>query len=104
MTAIATKTLMEVRDLEVHFALHGTFRSRITGSGGGSVKAVDGVSMDLREGAVLGLAGECGRGKNTLACPLLGLGRPTAGSIKLRGRELAGLPESKLRPLRKQVQ
>ena len=45
-----TKTLIEVRDLEVHFALHGTFRSRLTGRGGGSVKAVDGVSFDLQRG------------------------------------------------------
>ena len=49
-TLSKTKTLIEVRDLEVHFALHGTFRSRLTGRGGGSVKAVDGVSFDLQRG------------------------------------------------------
>src|SRR3954447_23906077 len=100
----ATGTLIEVRDLEVHFALHGTFRSRLTGHGGGSVKAVDGVSLDLRDGEVLGLVGESGSGKTTLGRALLGLVRPTAGSIKLRGRELAGLPERRLRPLRRQLQ
>jgi oligopeptide/dipeptide ABC transporter ATP-binding protein len=96
--------LMEIRDLEVHFALHGTFRSRLTGRGGGSVRAVDGVSLDLRDGEVLGLVGESGSGKTTLGRALLGLVSPTAGSIKLRGRELAGLPERRLRPLRKQLQ
>ena len=112
MTALATETaaekatgtLIEVRDLEVHFALHGTFRSRLTGHGGGSVKAVDGVSFDLREGEVLGLVGESGSGKTTLGRALLGLVRPTGGSVKLRGRELAGLPEKELRPLRRHLQ
>jgi peptide/nickel transport system ATP-binding protein len=100
----ATGTLIEVRDLEVHFALHGTFRARLTGRGGGSVKAVDGVSFDLREGEVLGLVGESGSGKTTLGRALLGLVRPTGGSVKLRGRELAGLPEKELRPLRRHLQ
>ena len=88
---MATKTLMEVRDLQVHFALHGTFKSRMTGRGGGAVKAVDGVSFDLQEGEVLGLVGESGSGKTTLGRALLGLVRPTGGSVKLRGEELAGL-------------
>jgi oligopeptide/dipeptide ABC transporter ATP-binding protein len=104
MTAVATKTLMEIRDLQVHFALHGTFRSRITGRGGGSVKAVDGVSFDLHEGEVLGLVGESGSGKTTLGRALLGLVRPTGGSVKLRGEELAGLPERALRPKRRHLQ
>ncbi len=104
MSATLTKTLIEVRDLEVHFALHGTFRSRLTGRGGGSVKAVDGVSFDLREGEVLGLVGESGSGKTTLGRALLGLVRPTGGSVKLRGEELVGLPERELRPKRRHLQ
>src|SRR4051812_25349369 len=104
MTAVATETLIEVRDLEGHFALHGNFRSRLTGRGGGSVKAVDGVSFDLRQGEVLGLVGESGSGKTTLGRALLGLVRPTAGSVKLRGEELAGLPERALRPKRRHLQ
>jgi peptide/nickel transport system ATP-binding protein len=103
-TLTKTQTLIEVRDLEVHFALHGTFRSRLTGRGGGSVKAVDGVSFDLQEGEVLGLVGESGSGKTTLGRALLGLVRPTAGSVKLRGEELAGLPERELRPKRRHLQ
>jgi len=103
-TATATKTLMEVRDLQVHFALHETFKSRITGRGGRAVKAVDGVSFDLQEGEVLGLVGESGSGKTTLGRALLGLVRPTGGSVKLRGEELAGLPERELRPKRRHLQ
>jgi peptide/nickel transport system ATP-binding protein len=104
MTAVATKTLMEIRDLQVHFALHESFSSRITGRGGRSVKAVDGVSFDLYEGEVLGLVGESGSGKTTLGRALLGLVKPTAGSVKLRGEELAGLPERQLRPKRRHLQ
>jgi peptide/nickel transport system ATP-binding protein len=104
MTAVATETLVEVRDLQVHFAIHGNFRSRLTGRGGGSVKAVDGVSFDLRRGEVLGLVGESGSGKTTLGRALLGLVRPTAGSVKLRGEELAGLKERDLRPKRRHMQ
>ena len=103
-TATATKTLMEVRDLQVHFALHETFKSRITGRGGRAVKAVDGISFDLQEGEVLGLVGESGSGKTTLGRALLGLVRPTGGSVKLRGEELAGLPERELRPKRRHLQ
>ena len=104
MSAVATETLMEIRDLQVYFSLHGTFRSRITGRGGRAVKAVDGVSFDLQEGEVLGLVGESGSGKTTLGRALLGLVRPTGGSVKLRGEELAGLPERELRPKRRHLQ
>jgi peptide/nickel transport system ATP-binding protein len=104
MTAVATKTLMEVRDLEVHFALNSSFKSRLTGRGGASVKAVDGVSFDLHEGEVLGLVGESGSGKTTLGRALLGLVRPTGGSVKLRGEELVGQSERALRPKRRHLQ
>src|SRR5215207_1525729 len=101
---VATKNLIEVRDLQVHFALNTSFKSRLTGRGGQSVKAVDGVSFDLQEGEVLGLVGESGSGKTTLGRALLGLVRPTAGSVKLRGEELVGLPERALRPKRRHLQ
>ena len=104
MSAVATETLTEIRDLQVYFSLHGTFRSRITGRGGGSVKAVDGVSFDLHQGEVLGLVGESGSGKTTLGRALLGLVRPTGGSVKLRGEELAYLGERALRPMRRHLQ
>ena len=104
MSAVATRDVDGGPGPEVHFSLHGTFRSRITGRGGGSVKAVDGVSFDLRQGEVLGLVGESGSGKTTLGRALLGLVRPTGGSVKLRGQELAGLSERQLRPMRRHVQ
>ena len=68
------------------------------------MKAVDGVSFDLQQGEVLGLVGESGSGKTTLGRALLGLVRPTGGSVKLQGEELVGLPERQLRPLRRRLQ
>jgi peptide/nickel transport system ATP-binding protein len=70
----------------------------------GVARAVDGVSFSLRAGRVLGLVGESGSGKSVTGFSLIGLiappGRIAAGSVKLRGEELVGLPEKRLRQLR----
>ena len=96
--------LVAVEDLEVHFPLRGSFVSRLLGREGGSVKAVDGVSFELRRGEVLGLVGESGSGKTTLGRALLGLVEPTGGKVLFEGEDLAGLSESRRRPLRKRMQ
>jgi oligopeptide/dipeptide ABC transporter ATP-binding protein len=96
--------LVDVRDLEVHFALRGSALGRLFGAGGGVVKAVDGVNFQLRKGEVLGLVGESGSGKTTLGRALLGLVRPTAGSISYLGHDLAELSERQLRPMRRKLQ
>jgi peptide/nickel transport system ATP-binding protein len=99
-----TQPLVSLRDLDVHFALRTNALSRLVGGSAGTVRAVDGVSFDLAPGEVLGLVGESGSGKSTLGRALLGLVRPSSGSITFRGQELAGLPESQLRPLRRKLQ
>lgn len=96
--------LVEVDDLHVHFALHGSFAQRLFSRHAGSVRAVDGVSFSVAEGEVLGLVGESGSGKTTLGRALLGLVRPTSGQIRLRGREVGHLSERAFRPLRRRVQ
>lgn len=67
-------------------------------------RALDGVSLTIGEGEVLGLVGESGSGKTVLSHSILGLlpgnGRVTAGRIVWQGRELQSLPESALRPIR----
>jgi oligopeptide/dipeptide ABC transporter ATP-binding protein len=100
----ASAPLVSIRDLNVHFALRSNAIARLVGGSAGTVRAVDGVNLDLAEGEVLGLVGESGSGKSTLGRALLGLVRPTSGSITYRGRELVGLSESSLRPLRRKLQ
>ncbi|MFF2812450.1 dipeptide ABC transporter ATP-binding protein [Streptomyces sp. NPDC058000] len=85
--------LLEVTGLRREF---GRGRARTT--------AVDGVSLTVSAGEVLGLVGESGSGKTTLGRMLVRLLEPTAGSLRYRGREAGRLGERQLRPLRAEVQ
>jgi oligopeptide/dipeptide ABC transporter ATP-binding protein len=96
--------LLEVRDLKTRYSVRGSFLDRLRGREAGSVKAVDGVSFDLRRGEVLGVVGESGSGKTTLGRTLLGLVGASDGSIKFDGRETVGLSEGRFRPLRRRLQ
>jgi len=96
--------LVEVRDLSVHFQLRGGTLARLFGRDTGTIKAVDGVSFDLRPGEVMGLVGESGSGKSTLGRALLGLVPATHGSIRLQDQDLAGLSRRQLREIRQVVQ
>lgn len=70
----------------------------------GSVKAVNGIDLELRRGETLGLAGESGCGKSTLARLAMGLLSPTTGRIEVNGRELSGLKGRALREARRDIQ
>jgi len=96
--------LLEVEDLKTYFSLRGSFTQRLIGRDTGSVKAVDGVSFQLRRGEVLGLVGESGSGKTTLGRTILRLVAPTSGRILLEGRDLTTVPESAFRPFRRRMQ
>jgi oligopeptide transport system ATP-binding protein len=92
---------LELRDLKTHFPVERgmIFRRRI-----GTVKAVDGVSLKLEEGEILGLVGESGCGKSTLGRTILQLIPPTAGGVLLAGRNLASLNGRELREARADFQ
>ncbi|MDX6357964.1 MAG: hypothetical protein QOH37_1018 [Nocardioidaceae bacterium] len=103
-TVATGANLVDIRDLSVHFELRGGTLSRLLGRDTGTIKAVDGVNLALRQGEVVGLVGESGSGKSTLGRALLGLVPATEGSIHLRDQDLAKLSRRKLRDIRKVVQ
>jgi len=92
--------VLEVRDLKKHFPIHKGLLQRV----GGYVYAVDGVTFSIGEGETLGLVGESGCGKSTVGRTLLRLTEPTAGSIKVEGRDITHLNKTELRPYRRQMQ
>ncbi|WP_460793412.1 ABC transporter ATP-binding protein [Nocardioides pacificus] len=101
--------VVDVDDLSVHFQLHSGALTRLLGLKARSVKAVDGVSFNLRRGEVLGLVGESGSGKSTLGRALLGLVPATDGTITYhdaaRGeRVVSGMRGRELRELRTNLQ
>jgi peptide/nickel transport system ATP-binding protein len=100
----ATDTLIDVSDLSVHFALRGGNLARLVGRDTGTVKAVDGVNLRLRQGEVVGLVGESGSGKSTLGRALLGLVPATDGSIVFRGDDIATMNRRRLREIRREIQ
>ncbi|WP_235854714.1 ABC transporter ATP-binding protein [Nonomuraea aridisoli] len=69
----------------------------------GAVRAVDGLSLEIGEGEVLGLVGESGSGKSTVGKCVLRLTEPTAGTIELNGRDITHLSRRAMRPLRRDV-
>jgi oligopeptide transport system ATP-binding protein len=70
----------------------------------GHVRAVDGVSLELKAGETLGVVGESGCGKSTLSRVLMNLEKLTSGSVRYRGKEISGLRGSELREMRRQIQ
>jgi len=95
----AAPVILEADDVRVHFPIkRGFFRRTV-----GAVKAVDGVSIRLREGQTVGIVGESGCGKTTLGLALLRLIR-SQGRIVYLGRAIDGLSFQAMRPLRRQMQ
>ena len=93
--------LLDVTDLVKHFPIKsGLLIDRTVDQ----VRAVDGISFHVNKGETLGLVGESGSGKSTTCRVVLQLLKPTSGSVKFDGREIAGLGRRELRPLRREMQ
>jgi len=92
--------ILKVRDVKTHFPIKNSF----FGKPREWVKAVDGVSFDVRKGETLGLVGESGCGKTTLGRTLLRLIEPTSGTIEFDGAEITDLGHRELRHMRKNMQ
>ena len=91
------KYILMVKDLKKHFPIKGGMMNRVVGY----VKAVDGVTFNLKRGTTLGLVGESGCGKTTVGRTILRLsGEKTAGHVLFNGREVYSLSKQELRDAR----
>lgn len=92
--------LLRVENLVMHFPIYrGVFRRQV-----GAVRAVDGISFDIRRGETLGLVGESGCGKSTTGRTILQLYKPTAGNVLFDGVDLVALKGEELRKMRGKMQ
>jgi oligopeptide transport system ATP-binding protein len=95
------EVVLEARDLVKHFPITlGIVFRRVVGA----VQAVDGVNLTLHKGETLGVVGESGCGKSTLAKLLVGLDRPTSGTIVVRGQSITKLRGAQRRRMRRDIQ
>ena len=93
--------LLEVTDLHKHFPVG---ERTLMGAPKSWLHAVDGVSFRLEPGQSLGLVGESGCGKSTTARAIVGLHKPTSGSVRVNGVDIAGLSRRRMKPFRRQMQ
>jgi len=94
-----SETLLHLDDVCKHFHVRGH-----AGGGRATVKAVDGVTLDVRRGETLGLVGETGCGKSTLARCMTRLYDLTAGKVTFQDRDISRASRRALRPLRREMQ
>jgi len=93
------KILLEVKDLKMHFPVNKSLFSKKQ-----FVKAVDGVSFEIREGETLGLVGESGCGKSSLGRTVVKMYEPTSGEILFDGKDVTSLRGAELKQFRKDAQ
>ena len=96
--------LLRIEDLEVHFRVPYGVVEMIGGAPRRVVRAVDGVSLELRRGETLGLVGESGCGKSTLGRAVLRLIEPTAGRVLFDGDDVLRLDRTGLFAFRRRAQ
>jgi oligopeptide transport system ATP-binding protein len=95
------ENILELRDVKTHFPIHSGF---LVKKQVGAVRAVDGVTLSVRQGEVLGLVGESGCGKSTLARTILQLVPTTGGAVILNGRNLGEASRAEMLACRRDLQ
>ena len=91
--------VLQIKDLKIYYPVRKGMMGKVQ-----YVKAVDGVTLDVRKGEVLGIVGESGCGKSTLGKAVCRLIPISGGQIILNDRDITNMPESELRPYRKDMQ
>lgn len=94
------EVILKVEDLKKYFPIKGGFFSKTIGN----VKAVDGVSLEVKKGETLGIVGESGCGKSTTGRAILQLLKPTGGKVYFKGQDLGKLSKKELRAIRPKMQ
>ena len=94
------EVILKVENLKKYFPIKGVFFSKTIGN----VKAVDGVSLEVRKGETLGIVGESGCGKSTTGRAILQLLKPTGGKVYFKDQDLSKLSKKEMRALRPKMQ
>ncbi len=96
--------ILRVTELQQHYNIEPSFIERLFKAQSQTIKAVDGINLELYQGEILGLVGESGCGKSTLSRTILQLIRPTGGKIEFFGKDLTNLSNQEIRSSRRQMQ
>ncbi|MEA5602700.1 ABC transporter ATP-binding protein [Nostoc sp. UHCC 0252] len=96
--------ILSITELKQHYTIEPNFIERLLKTQTQTIKAVDGINLDLYPGEILGLVGESGCGKSTLSRTILQLIRPTSGKVEFLGQDLTTLSRQQIRSSRRQIQ
>ena len=102
--ATSQSPILRLTDLKQYYSLEPNFVERLLRQQSQTIKAVDGINLELYPKEILGLVGESGCGKSTLSRTILQLIRPTAGKVEFLGRDLTGATRQEIRSSRRQMQ
>lgn len=96
--------ILQVKDLQQYYSLETGIIEKLLARKSQTIKAVDGINLELYPGEILGLVGESGCGKSTLSRTILQLIHPTSGKVEFLGKELTTLPRESMRLTRREIQ